>query len=153
MTLKVIENQRTDWGGLWYNAGNHSYSSEAINLAELRKFKGTVRIYMKKNRYYDKELNRPNYVFTIASVKSDRFTDLSVVDDDYGHYLYVSDETLGEGVDLDDEYVRLEDAIDVAQGLIDDCAFGYSTDDLCVEARSFMEGKSVTVRELLDIDE
>ena len=154
MALEVFDNKRTDWLGLWYHKESLSYSSQAINLSALRKFKGNIRLYVKKNKYYEKDSGRPNYVFIIADANGERFTEPSVVDDDYGYWVNGSENNglLADGVDLDDEYVSLEDAVKIAQGLVDDCVFGYSQDDLCVEARSFMAEKSVTVGELLGID-
>lgn len=43
------------------------------------------------------------------------------------------------------EVIRLEDALEIARGLLSDYEYGYSIDDLVVEAESFMESCSFEI--------
>ena len=80
--MKTFESKQTSWEGLWYHPETHGFTSSAINLARLRDFKGTVRIYMRKNSFYKNgENGRPNYVFCIKDAKSSTFTDIEIKDD------------------------------------------------------------------------
>ena len=46
------------------------------------------------------------------------------------------------------QVIRLEDAVDVARNLLRDFEYGYSIDDLVVEAESFMESYSFEIDEV-----
>ena len=79
--LETIEGKQTSWAGLWWHPEICGFSSQAIDLSQLRKFKGAVRLYMRKNRYFNNgENNRPNYNFQLRDAKSDNPTEL-IVDD------------------------------------------------------------------------
>lgn len=83
--LEVIDGKQTTWDGLWWHPECQYYSSAVISLAQLRKFKGNVRLYVKKNRYYNKgENGRPNYHFSLRDAKSDSVRELELqdIDDD-----------------------------------------------------------------------
>lgn len=81
--LEPIDQKRTNWEGLWYHPDLHSFSSVAFSLSDLRKFKGNVRLIVKKNQYYNNgKNNRPNYIFMLVDSKSEKWIDLQVVDDD-----------------------------------------------------------------------
>lgn len=69
--LKSFERQQTTWEGLWYQPEWLGFSSAAINLSKLKAFKGTVILYVRKNKYYKEGSNRPNYVFSIRDAKSE----------------------------------------------------------------------------------
>lgn len=43
------------------------------------------------------------------------------------------------------QVIRLEDAVEIARNLIRDNEYGYSIDDLVVEAESFMESRSFEI--------
>ena len=83
--LEVIDGKQTTWDGLWWHSECQYYSSAVISLAQLRKFKGNVRLYVKKNRYYNNGKNgRPNYHFSLRDANSDNVRELELqdVDDD-----------------------------------------------------------------------
>lgn len=81
--LEPFDFKRTNWEGLWYHPENRCFTSSSFSLAELRKFKGSVRLIVRKNRFYcDGTNNRPNYVFMLVDSKSDKYIYLDVVDDD-----------------------------------------------------------------------
>lgn len=80
--MKTFDAKQTTWEGLWYHPETHGYTSSVINLASLKQFKGTVRLYVRKNKYYNNgENGRPNYVFCIKDSHSETFTEPDVIDD------------------------------------------------------------------------
>ena len=84
MGLQVIDGKMTNWCGLWFHNDTNAFSSSVIDLADLRKFKGKVRLYVRKNKFFNKgENNRPNYNFCLRDANSDVFTELKVTLDDY----------------------------------------------------------------------
>lgn len=79
--LETIEKKQTSWGGLWWHPEINSFSSQALSLAQLRKFKGNVRLYVRKNRFYNDGVNnRPNYTFQFRDANSENPTELAVDD-------------------------------------------------------------------------
>ena len=71
--LEAIDYKRTNYGGLWWHPEYNAYSSQALSLAELRKFKGSVRLIVRKNKYFNNGQNsRPNYQFCLVDAKSDK---------------------------------------------------------------------------------
>ena len=81
--LTPIEGMQTNWAGLWYHPEYNGFSSGCIDLSALRKFKGQVRLYVRKNKYYnDGENGRPNYCFCLKDASSPTFTELSIEEDD-----------------------------------------------------------------------
>lgn len=80
--LEPFDQKRTTWQGLWYHKHNYCFTSASINLSDLKKYKGCVRLVVRKNRYFnDGQNDRPNYVFMLVDSKAERFRDLEVVDD------------------------------------------------------------------------
>lgn len=80
--MKTFDCKQTSWEGLWYHPETLGYTSAAINLSKLKQFKGAVRIYVRKNKYYNGgENGRPNYVFCIKDAKSETFVDADICDD------------------------------------------------------------------------
>ena len=81
--LQPFDQKATKWEGLWWHPENHCFHSAALSLADLRKFKGSVRLYVKKNKFYnDGENNRPNYIFCLKDSKSDVFHSLEITEDE-----------------------------------------------------------------------
>lgn len=81
--MEVIDGKQTNWEGLWWHPESNVFSSSALSLAQLRKFKGAVRLYVKKNVFFNHGQNgRPNYVFIMRDAKSDKFFEISVEDID-----------------------------------------------------------------------
>lgn len=80
--LEPIEGKTTSWEGLWWHPEYNGYSSAAISLADLKKFKGKVRLYVRKNKYYSGgENGRPNYHFCLRDANSETFQTLEVEED------------------------------------------------------------------------
>lgn len=82
MKLEVIDGKATNWGGLWWQPDSLYFTSQTISLSELRKFKGCVRLVVKKNKFYNNgENGRPNYVFLFRDAKSENPFTLEVTDE------------------------------------------------------------------------
>lgn len=72
MKLESIEKKMTSWEGLWWHPECRSFYSKPFDLESLKKFKGNVRIFVKKNKYFNNGKNgRPNYLFSIQSLNAD----------------------------------------------------------------------------------
>ena len=80
--MEVFDGKQTRWEGLWWHPEYNGFSSSAISLSDLRKFKGNVRLYVRKNKFYHNgENGRPNYCFSIKSADSPTFKTLEVEED------------------------------------------------------------------------
>lgn len=117
--LEPISDKRTSWEGLWWHPESGYFSSAAINLADLRKFKGIVRLYVRRNRMFKRGTNRPNYVFSIMDANSDCAHDLEIEDID-------------EEQEEERTYTR-EEVERVMHGACRDGQNGYGPYDLLVE--------------------
>lgn len=81
--LETFDSKQTEWSGLWWHPENNSFSSQVINLSTLRKFKGNVRVIVRKNKYFNGgENGRPNYLFCVRDAKSENIVDLDVDDNE-----------------------------------------------------------------------
>lgn len=77
--LEPFDKKQTNWEGLWYHPEYSGYSSACISLANLRKFKGNVRLYVRKNKFYNNgENGRPNYHFCLKDADAEVFQTLEV---------------------------------------------------------------------------
>lgn len=96
--LEVIDGKTSNWQGLWWHPEYNGFSSAVIDLSQLRKFKGKVRLYIRKNKFYKGgENGRPNYNFCIKDADSDIFKILEIEDeiresDDDGDAIYLTQE-------------------------------------------------------------
>lgn len=121
MGLQVINKKQTGQGGLWWHPEMGCFTSQAISLAQLREFTGSVRLYVKKNPGYNSGKNgRPNYVFWLKDAASDSPKELSVedvVDDD----------------DEDDRRYTYADLLACVRGACQDGNVGYDPYDCIPE--------------------
>lgn len=82
--LEPFDSKITNWVGLWWHPECNAFTSAVFDLSELRKFKGKVRLQMRKNKFYNGgENNRPNYNFCLRDASADVFVPMEVRDDDY----------------------------------------------------------------------
>ena len=113
--LEAFDRMQTNWEGLWWHGEYNGFSSACISLSELRKFKGKVRLYVRKNKFYNNgENGRPNYHWCLKDADSDVFHVLDIEqnnDDEYpkdsdGNRLYTGEEVRAviNGVVRDVEY-------------------------------------------------
>lgn len=98
---EVIEKKQTNWLGLWHHPEYNGFSSAAIDLSALRDFKGLVRLYVRKNKFYEKGSNKPNYCFCLKDANSPTFTSIGVVEDG------TKTQYMEDGVYYDEEGNRL----------------------------------------------
>lgn len=85
--LEPFDRKQTNWEGLWYHPEYGGYSSACISLADLRKFKGKVRLYVRKNKFFNKgENGRPNYHFCLKDADADVFHTLEIEDEEDEEY-------------------------------------------------------------------
>lgn len=81
--LVSIEGKQTKWEGLWWHPENNSFFSASLSLADIRKFKGNVRLYVRKNKYFNGgENGRPNYLFCFKDSQSDNARELNIEGND-----------------------------------------------------------------------
>lgn len=81
--METIDNKHTSYGGLWWHSEYNCFSSQALSLAELKKFKGAVRLIVRKNRYFNNGQNkRPNYQFCFTDAKAENPSSLEVKDNE-----------------------------------------------------------------------
>ena len=133
--------KRTEWLGIWYNPQSHVYLSEVINLAQLRDYKGSIRMVMRHNRFYEKHSNRPNFQIMLCDSKSL----------DEPHEVAV-EEILEKSKTYDDGtlYVPIEDAARIARVAVDRIEYGCSADDVIAEIHYYMEDYAVTLTDIIE---
>lgn len=98
--FQSYDGKQTTWAGLWWHPEVNGFSSEVLNLATLRQFKGNVRLYMRKNKFFNSgENGRPNYCFSLRSTSAEKDEPWEVEDiegyqddDDSGERLYTREE-------------------------------------------------------------
>lgn len=79
--LEPFDAKQTNWEGLWWHPEYCGFSSACINLSKLKQFKGNVRLYVRKNKYFNGgENGQPNYRFCIKDSKSDVFHSMEIED-------------------------------------------------------------------------
>lgn len=79
--MESFDAKRTSWEGLWWHNKTNYFSSAAINLKALKDFKGSVRLFVRKNSSYENGKNgRPNYVFSICDAKAESPKSIAVLD-------------------------------------------------------------------------
>lgn len=61
--------KRSKWYGLWNNSEKHFMVSQPISIDSLKDFteSDSFRLIIKKNKYYEKDSNRPYYNFAIGN--------------------------------------------------------------------------------------
>ena len=113
--LEPFDAKMTKWTGLWWHPEINAFTSGVINLSDLRKFKGNVRLQVRKNKFYNNgENGRPNYCFTIRDAKSEVFHELEVVDDEQPDYPTDKD---GNRLYTEDEMWRVIHGMEIEHGL------------------------------------
>ncbi len=110
--LESFDNKATRWEGLWWHPEINAFTSGAINLADIKKFKGAVRLYVRKNKFFNGgENNRPNYNFSLRDANSENSSLLEVEDieddvprDSNGSRLYTEEEVYKVIHGMENEY-------------------------------------------------
>ena len=121
--LEPIDGKMTKWEGLWWHPEQMQYTSACINLADIRKFKGNVRLVVRKNRYYNGgENGRPNYCFSLRDAKSESAV-LMQVEDEPRHCRYDDDSECYYDEDDNRLYTGAEVRA-IINGTVDDVKYG-----------------------------
>lgn len=81
VTLQKFEGMQNEWMGIWRNEGYNGYVSQTFSLDVFKQFKGNVKFYLRKNRYYTKDSSRPYFVLCVKECKSPVFNELRVKTD------------------------------------------------------------------------
>ena len=79
--LETFDKKKTKWEGLWWHPECGAFYSKAFNLSSIKAFKGQVRLYVKKNRFFNNgENGRPNYLFSFQDAKGETVAEFEVED-------------------------------------------------------------------------
>lgn len=119
MKSEAFDNKKTETIGLWRQPGTATYMSMAISLAQIKKYKGKVRIFVRRNKFYKKDSNRPNYVLWLCDSDSENCEEFEVIDAD-------------ENEDMIAVFTR-EDVRKIINGAYDDCKYGHDPYDTLPE--------------------
>lgn len=95
--LEPIDGKMSSWEGLWWHPEINAFTSAAIKLSDLRKYKGAVRLYVRKNKFFANGTNgRPNYHFSLRALDVDTAKVLEIEDEESeeqdGERLFTYDE-------------------------------------------------------------
>ena len=92
--LEPIDGKCSTWQGLWWHPETNSFTSASLSLSDLRQYKGSVRLIVRKNKYFNGgENGRPNYNFCLRDVGQDgRPWEVEDIDDEYEERLYTREE-------------------------------------------------------------
>ena len=132
MSYKKCQNfdkKTTSSIGVWYDKVAHNFKSAVIDLSALKDFKGTVRVVLIKNKFYEKDSNKPNYVMYITDSKSSNPRVIEILDYDVDNI---------DSVDLDDDddeievYTR-EQVRKIINGTASDIRYGLDEYDILPE--------------------
>ena len=124
--LKPIDGKSTSWAGLWWHPEYNGFSSDAISLANLREFKGNVRLYVRKNKFFNGgENGRPNYTFCLRDANSKTFNLLEIEDIDL--------EDAEEDEEEEERLYTRSEMEAVKRGACIDGQRGYEPSDLLIE--------------------
>lgn len=128
--LEPISTLSTKWLGLWRNSEKEILLSASISLAELRKYKGNVRLIVVKNEHYDNGKNRrPEYLFALRDTSIDK---VDVLDIHKCDSYYLSEKQIEAICEQYDLYTR-EQVECVMRGACEDGLDGYAPDDCEIE--------------------
>ena len=131
--LETIEGKTTNWNGLWWHPEYCGFSSAVISLAELKKFKGKVRLFVRKNKYFNGGINgRPNYVFCLKDSSADVFHNIEVEDDEEQYAKYDAENDVWR-TNTGNRLYTYEEVRQVKYGACMDGKDGYDPGDLLVE--------------------
>lgn len=132
---------KTEWLGLWGNYYKNGFVSQALTQKQIKALPKKCKIYVNENQFYEEGGNKPKFVFCFSDAKDAdeiHFSTEETTNERVERLENVINETVEQGL------VPLENAIEVAIRLLRDMEYGYSIDDLQVEARGFMKEHCVS---------
>lgn len=107
-----FEQKRTKWQGLWYHPESYSFSSTTLSLADIKKFKGKVRLIVKKNKFFEKDSSKPNYVFMLVDSNNEKYSPWEV--------------------ENEEKVYTEEELTSIIRGVISDCESGNCDEHYCM---------------------
>jgi hypothetical protein len=120
--MKTFDGKQTEWEGLWWHPEYNGYSSALISFSSLREFKGAVRLYVRKNKFFNAgENGRPNYCFCFKAKDADVFDQLKVIDEKACPYKDGDNYYTEDGERL---YTR-EETRKIINGTVKDVEYGF----------------------------
>lgn len=86
--------KRSKWFGLWNNSENHYMVSQPIKIDDLKDFteSDSFRLILKKNKFYEKDGNRPYYNFAIGNCWGSAYNKITSKDMQYNDLESVKEE-------------------------------------------------------------
>lgn len=76
MAKPSFDGRQTDSMGMWWNEDWHAWQTSAFRISDRQGFKGSVRILVRRNRFYKKDTNRPYFTVQIVSSRCESDKDL-----------------------------------------------------------------------------
>lgn len=137
---------RSKWIGIWKNNDSEYARSSIIDKSVFDVIPEKFRIVLKRNKQHAKGDNRPTFVFSFADTDSISSSNQ-----------YTSSDITHAGIEdiacnLSQEgLIKVEDAANIARGLLRDFEYGYSIDDLVVEAEGLMREEQLDEDDLLNM--
>ena len=114
--MEIFDGKQSNWEGLWFHPENNGFTSAVISLAKLKAFKGNIRLYVKKNKYYNGgENGRPNYHFCIRSANSPSFK-----------FLDIENDASYKTEDSEEELYTRDEVMTIIHGVVRDVQCGYT---------------------------
>ena len=128
--LESFDLKQTTWEGLWYHPEHLGFSSAPINLSKLKAFKGTVIMYVRKNKFYKEGTNRPNYTFCLKDSKSKAPVVLDILK---GDEEYARKDESGQWITNDGQrLITYDEALSALCNMYDDLAYEGQSPDDCI---------------------
>jgi hypothetical protein len=121
----------TETIGLWGN-GNGIYTSKRYRSSFCKTLGEDIQFSLCYNKQHIKDDNRPRFLMRIYNHQS------AQCDYKAAELQVMMNDNIVEYQDV----ITLDDAVKIARGLLRDMQYGYSIDDLVVEAERFMSERS-----------
>lgn len=133
MEKKFVENERSERLGLWYSKEWDKCYSQVLDVKDLIKYKGPIRIVMTRNKFKEGKEDRPSYVFWITGtndiepkqqilLENKEDTNLAFRDED-GHFRKIDGTRLFELEEV--QHVLNQNVNDVQAGYVDNLVKDY----------------------------
>ena len=140
---------RSKWLPAWKNSDSRYAASNALNVSVITDLGKPFRLVFKRNNRKRTNDNKPSYLFAFADVMASTSNLITSKDLQYESSYSELQDLKNKIEELDDNYISVSNAIEVALRLLRDFEYGYSYDDLSVEVNGFMEEESFNLKDRL----
>ena len=140
---------RSKWLPAWKNCDSKYAASNVLDPSVITDLSKPFRLVFKRNDRKRKGDNRPSYLFAFADVIGSTSNLTTSKDLQYDAVHDQLEFLFNKINELDDNYITVSNAIEVALRLLRDFEDGYSYDDLCVEVNGFMEEDAFNLKDKL----